>query len=339
MGGVFCSADEVDFGTPEHGLYQIGKRWWVARYPAYKGGDGMPNGDFQQGYKYWAQNHGKKCSDVTSIKEEDGNKYLHFNGEQCQSNYEGIMSVRFAVKGVQPGSPVALLYKWRGDTQFQVFLCQWVMSADEQTGTEIRVSSSIYTKVIYEAFEEGEWNIGVTSAADGTNAVVAPDKGSDEYFFTIGIEITTDTSAVFDIDDIQMVYRQTNGIIKSVKGEELYDLNNLEMRVVEETDMDFSDFDFDSKKVEMPDPSGMTASTNIVSESKNTIADIAKSVVNPASPWFWVVVSAGVIIIVAAAVIIILLIKKRKTSADNEKIENESVAICEPDENAEDKSE
>lgn len=178
------------------------------------------------------------------------------------------MSVRFAVKGVQPGSPVALLYKWRGDTQFQVFLCQWVMSADEQTGTEIRVSSSIYTKVIYEAFEEGEWNIGVTSAADGTNAVVTPDKGSDEYFFTIGIEITTDTSAVFDIDDIQMVYRQTNGIIKSVKGEQLYDLNNLEMRVVEETDMDFSDFDFDSKKVKMPDPSGMTASTNIVSESK-----------------------------------------------------------------------
>lgn len=316
MGGVFCSADDP-FGTVEDGIYQIGKGYWIHRHAAYKGGDGVANGGFQDGYRYWAHNHGKKPSDVTSIKEEDGNKYLHFNGEQCQSNYEGITSVRFTAKGVEPGSPVAVLYKWRGDTQFQIYLEQWDMNAEENAGTSTRLSSSVYTKVIYEAYDEGEWNIGVTSAADGTKAVTAPTQGSNEYFFMIGIQITTDPTAVFDIDDVQLVIRQNDGIVKNLKGEKLYDLNNLEMKVVEETDVDLGDFDFDSKKVKMPGPSGMTASTDVViSESNNTISNIAKSVINPASPWFWVVVSAGVVIIIAAAVVIILLIKKKKSSVE-----------------------
>lgn len=317
MGGVFCSADDP-FGTVEEGIYQIGKRYWIQRHPAYKGGDGLPNGDFEQGYKYWAQNFGQKCSDVTTLmKEENGNTYLHFDGEKQKKNWDGITSVRFTVKGVEPGSPVALLYKWRGDTQFQVYLEQWDMSEDEQRGNMSRVSVSGYTKIIYEAYEEGEWNIGVTSAADGTKAVIKPTQGSDEIFFMIGIQTATDPTAVFDIDDVQLVYRQNDGIVKNLKGEKLYDLNNLEMKVVEETDVDLSDFDFDSKKVEMPGPSGMTASTNVViSESNNVISNIAKSVINPASPWFWVVVSAGVVIIIAAAVVIILLIKKKKSSVE-----------------------
>ena len=329
MGGVFCSADDV-FGTPEEGIYKIGKKYWIQSYTAYKGGDGLPNGDFEQGYKYWAQNFGQKCSDVTTLmKEENGNTYLHFDGEKQKKNWDGITSVRFTVKGVEPGSPVALLYKWRGDTQFQVYLEQWDMSEDEQRGNMSRVSASGYTKIIYEACEEGEWNIGVTSAADGTKAVIKPTQGSDEIFFMIGIQTATNPTAVFDIDDVQLVYRQNDGIVKNLKGEKLYDLNNLEMKVVEETDVDLSDFDFDSKKVEMPGPSGMAVGATLKNETSNKEDSVQNkknvsvfdTLTDTSNPLFWVVVAVGVIIIAGAVVAIILLIKKRNNAQPSEETE------------------
>ena len=61
MGGVFCSADEVDYGTYEDGIYKEGKQYWFQTYPAYTKGDGLANGDFQQGLKFWAQNFGKNA--------------------------------------------------------------------------------------------------------------------------------------------------------------------------------------------------------------------------------------------------------------------------------------
>lgn len=314
-GGVFCSADEADWGTFEDGMYHIGKHYWIQTNPPYLGGEGLANGDFQQGYKYWAHNFGKKPSDVTQIKKEGDNYYLHFNGEQCQSEWEGICSPRFLANGVQEGTPVAILYKWRGDTQFQLYLEQWDMNPDEVNGTATRVSSSGYTTVISEAYNEGEWNIGVTSGGDGIKGVLAPQNGLDRFYFLIGIQISTDVSAVFDIDDVQLVIRQTNGIVTDLAGKQLYDLNNLETRVVEETDFDFGDFDLESKKEPMPGPEGLPTTLSAVIESAGK-KDVAAAIMNPASPWFWVVVSAGVIIIIAAAVVIVLLIKKKKSSEE-----------------------
>lgn len=311
MGGVFCSADDVDFGTFEDGIYDLSKKYWYHRHAAYKGGDGLPNGDFQQGYKYWIQNFGMKCSDVTTLKKEGDNYYLHFDGQQCQNNYDGINSVRFTAKNVTAGTPLAVLYKWRGDSQYQIYLSQWDMNAEENGGKETRLSFSAYTKKIYEAYEEGEWNIGVTSAADGTKSVTVPTQGSNEYFFSIGVQITTDPTVVIDFDDIQLVIRQDNGIVTDLDGNKLYDLNNLETRVIEETDIDLSDFDLESKKVEMPGPSGMTSSSVLKSAEKE---QAGKSEAVTGSAWFWVVVSAGVVIIIAAVVVIVVLLKKKKAS-------------------------
>ena len=102
----------------------------------------------------------------------------------------------------------------------------------------------------------------------------------------------------------------------------LYDLNNLEVKVVEESEIDLSDFKMDSKKVKMPGPSGISASDAVIKAIQGE--EKADAIVNPASPWFWVVVSAGLVIIIAAAVVVILLIKKKKSSDDtvDEMLEN-----------------
>ena len=329
MGGVFCSAD-ADFGTSEDGMYQIGQKYWIQQHDPYMGGEGFANGNFEQGFKYWANNWGKRPSDVSTIQtEENGNKYLHFNGEQCQENWEGIVSPLSLANGVQEGTPVAILYKWRGDNRFQIYLEQFCVDATKTQVESVRVSASGYTTVIHEAYDEGEWNIGVTSGGDGIKTVITPKYEDKRFYFVVGIQICEDITATFDIDDVQLVIRQENGIVTDLSGKQLYDLNNLETRAIEETEFDLSDFDFKSKKKPMPGPSGITASVNAVIESVTNKNGVA-SIINPASPWFWVVVAVGVIIIAAAVVAIILLLAVAKKKNAVKQQEDEAEVTEEP---------
>lgn len=326
MGGVFCSADEVDYGTYEDGIYKEGKQYWFQTYPAYTKGDGLANGDFQQGLKFWAQNFGKKCSDIVTLNKEGDNTYITFDGSKPSANWDGINSVVTKIDGVAEGDVLAVLYKWRGENEnFQIYLTQWELDEKGVGHNENRQSSSMNAaKRIYEAVEEGEWNITVTGKNDATKpGLLKPTLADGGYYLSVGIQVTTDPTVVFDIDDVQIVRRNTStGMVYDLSGKLLYDLNNLEVKVVEESEIDLSDFKMDSKKVKMPGPSGISASDAVIKaiQSEEKVAVI----VNPASPWFWVVVSAGLVIIIAAAVVVILLIKKKKSSDDtvDEMLEN-----------------
>ena len=261
LGGVFCSADEVDYGTYEDGIYKEGKQYWYQTYPAYTKGDGIANGDFQQGLKFWVQNFGKKCSDIVTLNKEGDNTYITFDGSKPSANWDGINSVLTKVDGVAEGDVLAVLYKWRGDNEnFQIYLAQWELDEKGVGHNESRQSSSMVGgKRIYEAVDEGEWNITVTGKNDVTKpGMLKPTFGDDGYYVSVGIQVATDPTVVFDIDDVQIVRRNTaTGKVYDLNGKMLYDLNNLEVKVVEESEIDLSDFKMNPKKVPMPGPSAI----------------------------------------------------------------------------------
>ena len=164
--------------------------------------DGLQNGDFEQGLKYWGGVDG--CTDpstIATVKSEDGNKYLHIDTTSVSTKYQGVLTVPFKVAGVKVGDYVGVRLKYRS-------------SDTDTTSIRVGLSQNHYYRSAYKACNtmyaapdaDGKWQTLVTTATEngGTlKAVNDPGNGGDIFFM---LRITGNGSdIVCDIDDIEIV--------------------------------------------------------------------------------------------------------------------------------------
>ena len=302
---------ESEWGTVEEGVVSPeGWQDYAGYYENCPGTTGFPNGDFEQGLKYWTTPRGKyKAVDTVDIIEENGNHFMRFS---CENAWEGIESLRFVDSRVKAGDNLAILYKWRSDDpNFQLILQQYRMEPPS-IGEIKRVSAGKGVNLV-EAKTDGEWNISITATKSGDDPrigiVQEPLNESKTVYLSYLLQVCSDPTTVADVDDLSLVlYNENTGKVTDLDGKELYDVNNLQNDVEDEIDSsDFDNIDFEAENEEIK-----TDKTVGATESSKGKITIAGGVV-----WIIIGVAAGGIVLVAAVVVlVIILVVKKKKSAE-----------------------
>lgn len=292
-GGISAFAD--DYGTYEDGILANQN---MANYKPLKDGKGFPNGDFEQGLKYWGTQRGKELpSSKVKLLEEDGNHFIEFAAEK---NWDGIYSTTFSENRVGPDESVSALFKFRGDVNFQIVLIQLCLTADGKSYSERRLA--IETKTLVIGTGADGWSVGLL---DTTQKTVKPSDVDAKYddpnmYFIYFVQVKTDSTVTTQIDDIQLVnYNKTSGTVTDLDGKQLYDMKNLPVNPELLENDDFGDYiedeyDYTLEK-ETKKSEGKTADGNFLSK------------------YLWVIIAAGVVIVVAAAAAVIIVLKKKNT--------------------------
>ena len=302
---------ESEWGTVEEGVVSPeGWQDYAGYYENCPGTTGFPNGDFEQGLKYWTTPRGKyKAVDTVEIVEENGNHFMRFS---CDEAWQGIESLRFVDSRVKAGDNLAIMYKWRSDDpNFQLTLQQYRMEPPS-IGEIKRVSMGKGVNLV-EAKTEGEWNVSMTATKSGDDPrigiVQEPLNESKTVYLSYLLQVCSDPTTVADIDDLSRVlYNENTGKVTDLDGKELYDVNNLQNDVEDEIDSsEFDNIDFDAENEEIK-----TDKTVGATESSKGKITIAGGVV-----WIIIGVAAGGIVLVAAVVVlVIILVVKKKKSAE-----------------------
>lgn len=317
---------ESEWGTVEEGVVSPeGWQDYAGYYENCPGTTGFPNGDFEQGLKYWTTPRGKyKAVDTVEIVEENGNHFMRFS---CDEAWQGIESLRFVDSRVKAGDNLAIMYKWRSDDpNFQLILQQYRMEPPS-IGDIKRVSMGKGVNLV-EATTDGEWNVSMTATKSGDDPrigiVQEPLNDTKTVYLSYLLQVCSDPTTVADIDDLSLViYNENTGKVFDLDGKELYDVNNLSNDVEDVIDSeDFADIDYDVENEKL-DLENEQEETEEVSEKTDTkkngiVAFNPFSVDNWQNDNLWkvAIVTAGAVIIVAAivvAVIIIVKIRKKKT--------------------------
>lgn len=338
FGSTFCVSAvgkfDSEWGTAEEGIIpplNYGQDY-AGYYENCPGTTGFPNGDFEQGLKYWTTPRTKNHpADTVDIIEENGNHFMRFS---CDVAWQGIESLRFVDSRVKAGDNLAILYKWRSDDpNFQIVLQQYRMEPPH-IGDIKRVSAGKGVNLV-EAKTDGEWNVSITATKSGDDPrigiVQPPQNESKTIYLTYMLQVASDPTTVADIDDLSLVlYNENTGKVTDLDGKELYDVNNLQNDVEDEIDSsDFDNIDFNAENQEIKDElSDETVGATKASKGKITIAG--------GIVWIIIGVVAGSIVLVAAVVVVvvILVVKKKKATVAAEDAEDISA-----EETAEDSAE
>ena len=186
--------------------------------------DGLQNGDFEQGLKYWGGVDGcTNPSTIATVKSEGNNKYLHIDTTSASTKYQGVITVPFKVSGVNAGDYVGVRLKYR--------------SSDTDTKSiRIGLSQNHYYRSAYKACNawytaptaDGEWKTLVTTETENgakLKAVTAPESG--DIFFMLRIT-GNGSNIVCDIDDIEIIkFADENGKMYSTLDGEWFNSNGL----------------------------------------------------------------------------------------------------------------
>ena len=325
FGSTFCVSAmgkfDSEWGTVEEGVVSPeGWQDYAGYYENSPGTTGFPNGDFEQGLKYWTTPRGKyKAVDTVDIIEENGNHFMRFS---CENAWEGIESLRFVDSRVKAGDNLAILYKWRSDDpNFQLILQQYRMEPPH-IGDIKRVSMGKGINLV-EAKTDGEWNISMTATKSGDDPrigiVQEPQNDSKTVYLSYLLQVCSDPTTVADVDDLSLVlYNENTGKVTDLDGKELYDVNNLQNDVEDEIDSsDFDNIDFEAENDEVKDK---------ISDETTGVTEASKGKITIAGSMVWIIIGAiaGGIILVAAVVvvIIVLVVKKKKAPAVAESAED-----------------
>ena len=309
-GCAFASfADEVDYGTFEKGFISSDNNTSGWNFYKYTPTEKFMNGNFEEGFKYWTSNSFEKDTkriywpnETFELQEDAGNHYIKLT---ATNEWQGIVSPRFKVEGVQPGQMLVPIYDWKGEPTFQIVLQQWIMNADGKGGVEQRIALG-NNKIIKEAASDSEWNTQfsykITPREDGTVGVVQPEEGKDPtLYFTMLIQASTDPKADVSLDNFRLgIYRDKENKIYDVDGKTvLYDLSALEDEAVEEeVEEDEEYFDLEEEE-----------------EDENLSTETAKKSESKGLGWLlYVIIAAGVVVLAAAAVVVVLVVKKKKSA-------------------------
>ena len=206
-------------GTEEEGILRGGQSY----IPAYMASN-MYNGDFSKGLLGWGSTINAanatdwKPTNIVQIKEENGNKYIQFDGnnEKSDSGYIGIRTDHFPISDdlIKEGDKLVLVYKYKvGDGNN----LQWII--------EMEGGGRMCQTYKDDIKEENGWYIGYTASA---KAVPAKKEGDAARNFMIQIE-TAGTSNVYTeiaIDDIKICKLSDDGnkFYDVYTGELLYDI-------------------------------------------------------------------------------------------------------------------
>ena len=295
--------DDHGFGTFEEGIPVLFNKNTAHQYIP-SDTDGLPNGDFEQGLKYWTGIWQFSPKEAVELVEEDGNHFIRFT-PNC--TYDGIETIRFVDSRIKVGDTVAIMYDWRSnDPNFSLYLWQdhhgeIPFAGDDTPMHRISQGRSGTECVLVEALDDKEWNRGLTpvKSADMPKMVpiVEPINPSGKIYLSVAVQINNDVTTTADIDNIQIVhYSQDTGIVKDLNGKFLYNVNEIKTEVEDEISTDqFEDINFDDKNQELK-----TNTTKKETVKKDSAGSIT----------LWVII--GVAVIVAAAVVVIIVVSKKK---------------------------
>lgn len=208
-----------DAGTFEDGITAPGK--FYSQYsPLFEFDKEFPNGDFEQGFKYWMSDAGGTTSSIAELKEENGNHFVELKPEEPWS---AITTVRFTLPGLKAGESYGLLYDWRceDDTPFAVSLRSWSVDKDTLQGSGVRIGYNRGT--LLKKAENGGFN---TSMATYNHEV--PEKlkvnDIDRVYMSFSLELVADKKGKVQFDNLKLVrYDPKNRNILSLDGEVLYE--------------------------------------------------------------------------------------------------------------------
>ena len=115
---------------------------------------GLNNGDFTEGFKWWAGKQAGGPTAVMDLKTEGTNKYVQFNADKLTSTWQGLTTPDIAISDqyVKEGDTLALIYDYKG-TDFQVVMAQRnggtgrMAEGNENNSTELAVNGEWTTAV------------------------------------------------------------------------------------------------------------------------------------------------------------------------------------------------
>lgn len=126
VAGMPQAAQDIIYNTQEeesniYGYERTGIPGGVSALTGLTLVNGLQNGDFEQGLKYWGANSTKNPLDVASVKtENNGNKYMSLN----TSGYYGLLSAPFKISDITAGMYIGVFLKWRGSNNLRVDIMQ-----------------------------------------------------------------------------------------------------------------------------------------------------------------------------------------------------------------------
>ena len=309
-GSISALAD--DYGTFEDGIY-AGQN--MANYKPLKDGTGFPNGDFEQGLRYWGVQRGKDYpSKFVKLQEENGNHFIEFTPEKA---WDGIYSTTASDVRVGPDEWVSVLFKYRGDNNFQIVLIQLLLTADGKTYSERRLA--IESKTVTIGSGTDGWNVCVLDPTQKTIEPAAVDSKYDDpnYYFLYFVQAKSDPTILTQVDDIQLVkYNKTTGIINDLDGKKLYDMKNLPVdKAVLEND-DFADYIQDEYNYTVEPEEAATTPEAKQSSSFIKSYNMFSSENWSGDTWWKPATATAVIVILLAGVAatVIIILKKKKAS-------------------------
>lgn len=207
-----------DIGTFEDGII-ASDRFYSQYSPLFEFEAEFPNGDFEQGFKYWASDAGGAVSSVAKLKEENGNHFIELDPKEPWS---AVTTVRFTLPGLKAGESYGLLYDWRceDDTPFSVSLRSWSVDKDTLQGSGARIG---YNRgALLKKAENGGFN---TSMATYNHEVPSKlrENDLDTVYMSFSLELVADKKGVVQFDNLRLVrYDPETRNILSLDGEILY---------------------------------------------------------------------------------------------------------------------
>ena len=345
---VMQTYNQQKHGSVDKGV-KMAKSYLYKFYPSVQYGNpninGHPNLNFEMGWQFWIENGGYEVK-----KDSTGNYHAT---TVTTEEYKGMYSVKFTDTRIKEGDSIAVLYKWRNTAHqlasepklIQLYNNYYDESKDPENATNpqhqlVHGSADGRSEhTIWRAADDNdeEWNISLSRVYHNVRSTIGENPIS-YYYLGFQSRKNSDIFTGTDFDDLQLVhYNQSSGIITSLDGKQLYNLNNLPKR--EDPHYVFGDLGLTDPnadiKVDVNDLiSGKIDPNQSLEDSKQEIEDTKQeqNSSNQSKPsnssdpstdegiatWIWIVIAVAVLLILAAAAVSIILIKKKKGSSSIE---------------------
>ena len=208
------SEPDVDYGNEDNGLI-LGD----GEYLEFPATDGLMNGSFEQGFKYWTTPSGKSPSEVVNLIKTDVNTYVELKGSDTS---DAIVTPRLTCN-VMPGQRLVLLYDWSGSDDFKIQLNQIIPRG--------QVVLAIRGDKIVAGSEASEWRTSMCNVV----FAVAPSYNSDgKLYYTVSLAPGENPESLTLIDNIRLgIYNRNNNHVYDIYGNLIYDVNNPDKRPVD----------------------------------------------------------------------------------------------------------
>ncbi len=344
--------NEQKHGSVDKGI-KMAKSYLYKFYPSVQYGNpninGHPNFDFEMGWQYWIDNGGYE------IKKDSTGNYIATT--VTTDEYKGMYSVKFTDTRIKEGDSIAVLYKWRNKAHqlasepklIQLYNNYYDESRDPENSTNpqhqlVHGSADGRSEhTIWRAADDDdmEWNISLSRVYHNVRSTIGENPIS-YYYLGFQSRKNSDIFTGTDFDDLQLVhYNQSSGIITSLDGKQLYNLNSLPTRedphyvfgdlgltdpnadiVVDVNDLISGKIDpnqsIEDSKQEIEDNKQNQTSSDVNTPSDPSTPSNSSSADEGIATWIWIVIAVAVVLILAAAAIYILLIRKKKAIVTTE---------------------